>query len=128
MIDKETDEFCKNHNIKITESKYRRQYYRPPFIPTYFTDPTDYNKIHSIETFDEPMYVLEILKSELDRIISFEKHVYDNVTLRGGYGQMFEIMLGQKHQESELRKRYPAVQKAYEQYSMMLKLAQSGEV
>ena len=42
--------------------------------------------------------------------------------------QMFEIMMEQKHQEKRLRDKYPAVKKAYEHYSLMLKMAESGEI
>jgi hypothetical protein len=34
----------------------------------------------------------------------------------------------QKEEERYLKDKYPAVKKAYEQYSLMLKLAQSGEL
>jgi hypothetical protein len=34
----------------------------------------------------------------------------------------------QKERERALRDKYPAVKKAYEQYSLMLKLAESGEL
>jgi hypothetical protein len=41
---------------------------------------------------------------------------------------MFEVMMNQKEQERYLRNKYPAVKKAYEHYSLMLKLAESGEL
>ena len=41
---------------------------------------------------------------------------------------MFEMLMEQKEQEMHLKDTYPAVRKAYEQYSLMLKLAQSGEL
>ena len=34
----------------------------------------------------------------------------------------------QKEREKYLRDKYPAVRKAYEQYSLMLKMAESGEL
>ena len=34
----------------------------------------------------------------------------------------------QKEEESNLKNNYPAVKKAYEHYSLMLKLAKSGEL
>jgi hypothetical protein len=45
-----------------------------------------------------------------------------------GHYNMFETLMEQKQQEKFLRDKYPAVRKAYEQYSLMLKLAQSGEL
>jgi hypothetical protein len=41
---------------------------------------------------------------------------------------MFEILMAQKEQERYLRDKYPAVKKAYEHYSLMLKIAESGEL
>ena len=37
-------------------------------------------------------------------------------------------IIDQKEQEKYLKEKYPAVKKAYEQYSLMLKLAESGEL
>ena len=45
-----------------------------------------------------------------------------------GHYHMFEMLMEQKEQEAHLRDKYPAVKKAYEQYSLMLKLAESGEI
>ena len=41
---------------------------------------------------------------------------------------MFETLMKQKQEEQYLRNKYAAVQKAYEHYSLLLKLAQSGEL
>ena len=41
---------------------------------------------------------------------------------------MFETLMEQKEEEQFLKDKYPAVKKAYEQYSLMLKLAKSGEI
>jgi len=41
---------------------------------------------------------------------------------------MFEHMADLKERERYLRNRYPAVKKAYEHYSLMLKIAESGEL
>jgi hypothetical protein len=45
-----------------------------------------------------------------------------------GHYNLFEVLMEQKEQEQYLRTKYPAVRKAYEQYSLMLKLAESGEL
>jgi hypothetical protein len=45
-----------------------------------------------------------------------------------GHFNLFETLMEQKEQEKYLRENYPAVKKAYEHYSLMLKLAQSGEL
>jgi hypothetical protein len=41
---------------------------------------------------------------------------------------MFEHMNELKEREQYLKNKYPAVKKAYEHYSLMLKLAESGEL
>jgi hypothetical protein len=53
--------------------------------------------------------------------------VFNNMKKTGHY-RLFEVMMDQKEQEAYLRNKYPAVRKAYEQYSLMLKLAESGEL
>jgi hypothetical protein len=75
----------------------------------------------------EPLYTMEIAESELERIADFELEVFNNMKKTGHYN-MFHILLQQKEHEKYLKEQYPAVQKAYEHYSLMLKLAESGEI
>jgi hypothetical protein len=75
----------------------------------------------------EPLYTVEIAESELERIADFESEVFNNMKKQGHY-RMFEVIMEQKEEERYLKDKYPAVKKAYEQYSLMLKLAQSGEL
>jgi hypothetical protein len=73
------------------------------------------------------LYTVEIAESELERIADFESEVFNNMKKQGHY-RMFEVIMEQKEEERYLKDKYPAVKKAYEQYSLMLKLAQSGEL
>jgi hypothetical protein len=94
----------------------------------YFRNPDDYNMVYedmACET--ETLYTVEITESELQRIAEFESQVFNNMKEKGHYA-IFEILMEQKEQEKYLKEKYPAVKKAYEQYSLMLKLAQSGEL
>jgi hypothetical protein len=75
----------------------------------------------------EPLYTVEIAESELERIAEFEQQVFNNARQTGHYN-MFTAVMEQKEEEKYLRNKYAAVKKAYEQYSLMLKLAQSGEL
>jgi hypothetical protein len=94
----------------------------------YFKDPIDFNAVVSEVVYDsEPMYTVEIAESELERIADFEAQVFNNMKKQGHY-QMFEMLMEQKEQEKYLKNKYPAVKKAYEHYSLMLKLAESGEL
>ena len=88
----------------------------------------DYNLVHEdIIADSEPLYTVEIAQSELERIADFEAQVFNNMKKQGHY-HMFEMLMEQKERERYLCNRYPAVNKAYEQYSLMLKLAESGEL
>ena len=53
--------------------------------------------------------------------------VFNNMKKQGHY-HMFEMLMEQKEREKYLRDKYPAVNNAYKQYSLMLKLAESGEL
>jgi GH25 family lysozyme M1 (1,4-beta-N-acetylmuramidase) len=95
----------------------------------YFNDPMDYNRVHEdvIRYDTEPLYTVEIAKSELERIAEFEQQVFNNAKQTGHYN-LFQTIVEQKERERFLKEKYPAVKKAYEQYSLMLKLAESGEL
>ena len=95
----------------------------------YFRDPMDFNKVSPVDfiTDSEPLYTVEIAESELERIADFEAQVFNNMKKQGHY-KMFEMLMEQKEQEKYLTNKYPAVKKAYEHYSLMLKLAESGEL
>jgi hypothetical protein len=95
----------------------------------YFTNPNDYNYIEReaprLDT--QPLYTVEIAESELCRVAEFESQVFNNMRTQGHYG-IFENLMEQKEREKYLRDNYPAVKKAYEHYSLILKLAESGEL
>ena len=95
----------------------------------YFRDPMDFNKVSLVDIVNdtEPLYTVEIAQSELERIADFEAQVFNNMKKQGHY-HMFEMLMEQKEQEKYLTNKYPAVKKAYEHYSLMLKLAESGEL
>ena len=120
-------EFCENHGIRVLDTNKRAHRYRKIEI-NYFNDQYDYNKVQSNLVYDtEPLYTVEIAESELEKIAEFESQVFNNLQQRGHY-QMFETLMEQKEREQFLKNKYPAVKKAYEQYSLMLKLAESGEL
>jgi uncharacterized protein YktA (UPF0223 family) len=120
-------EWCRRHGIVILDKNKRAHRYSKQNVK-YFQDPADYNLIFEDITLEtEPLYTLEITLSELERLAEFEQQVFNNLKENGHYN-MFETIMEQKNLEKRLRNKYAAVQKAYEQYSMMLKLAQSGEI
>ena len=123
------NEFCTRHKINVVDTNKRYATYTA-LRPHYFNSPTDYNEIiEEIVHASEPLYTITIPLSELERIKEFEEQVFNNMKQYGAHHyQMFEVMMEQKHQEKKLRDKYTAVKKAYEHYSLMLKLAESGEL
>lgn len=120
-------EFCNKHSIRVLDTNKRTSRYHKINL-NYFNDPMDYNKVFQhIEHESEPLYTVEIAESELERIADFENQVFNNMKEHGHY-KMFEVMAEQKEQEKYLKNKYASVKKAYEHYSLMLKLAESGEL
>jgi hypothetical protein len=120
-------EFCSHHRIQIRDTNKRASRYHKVNI-NYFRDPANYDRVYEDIVFDsEPLYTIEIAESELERIAEFEQQVFNNAKKTGHYN-LFETLVEQKEREVFLRNKYPAVKKAYEQYSLMLKLAESGEL
>jgi hypothetical protein len=123
-----TKKFCNEHGIRVIDSSKRAHKHTKADI-SLFRYPDDYNKFHQeYLTFEtETLYTIEVSESELERIAEFESQVFNNMKQTGHYN-LFEVLMNQKEEEQYLRTKYPAVRKAYEQYSLMLKLAESGEL
>lgn len=121
-------EFCLSHYIKVLDTNKRAHKYHKIDV-RYFSDPMDYNRVMpmTMEYETEPLYTIELAESELLRIAEFENQVFNNMKKHGHY-DMFKYLMEQKEREKILKEKYPAVKKAYEQYSLMLKLAESGEL
>jgi len=120
-------QFCQHHSIRVLDTNKRASKYHKVNV-NYFKDPMDFNRVFEDVVMDsEPLYTVEIAESELERIADFESQVFNNMKKQGHY-RMFEILMEQKEQEKFLRNKYPAVKKAYESYSLILKLAESGEL
>ena len=120
-------EFCENHRIRVLDTN-KRASQRHKVNVNYFKNPLDYNMVYEDIVFDsEPLYTVEIAESELERIAEFESQVFNNMRTSGHYN-LFEQLMEQKEREKYLREKYPAVKKVYEQYSLILKLAESGEL
>ena len=118
--------FCESHDIRILDSHKKRAI--RSISPIFFISATDYNNLKLTEEFrTEDVYTLEISHCELTKISQFESQVFNHMRQQGHY-DLFNYMMEQKEEEKLLRKKYPAVQRAYEQYSLMLKMAESGEL
>jgi len=120
--------FCHRHNLRIIDQNKRAHRATKININNFFVDPNDYNLVKTELAYDtEPLYTVEIAKSELEKIAEFESEVFNHMRSQGHYN-MFNTIMEQKEREKFLKDKYPAVKKAYEQYSLMLKLAESGEL
>ena len=124
--------FLEHHMIRIIDDQKRAHKHTRLNANSlkFFTDPLDYNKITALEKISfetEKLYTVEIAESELERISKFEAQVFNNMKEHGHYN-IFETLMGLKEEEHYMRTKYPAVQKAYEHYSLMLKMAESGEL
>jgi hypothetical protein len=122
------DQFIERHHIKILDTQ-KRAYRFNGYNTKYFQFADDYNKIiRDPVTHDtEPLYTLEISKSELEKLAKFEMEVMNHLRDRGHYN-MFEDIMVQKEKENFYKEKYVAVKKAYENYSLLLKMAESGEL
>lgn len=120
--------FCEAHRIRVVDTNKRAHKYHKVDI-RYFNDPMDYNRVYPtvMEFETETLYTLEIAESELQKMADFESQVFNHMRAKGHY-DMFNYIMEQKEREKYLANKYPAVKKAYEQYSLMLKLAESGEL
>lgn len=128
MIENTIKEFCEYHKIRVLNTNKRAHKYHKINV-NYFSDPMDYNKVNSMvmEYETESLYTIEVAESELEKIAQFEKQVFNHMRAKGHY-DMFNYIMEQKEQEKHLRNKYPAVRKAYEQYSLILKMAEGGEL
>ena len=121
--------FCSDHRIRVLDTNKRAHVYHKVNL-NYFRDPSNFDMVQShidVVRDTEPLYTVEIAESELERIAEFEQQVFNNAKRTGHYN-MFQAVMEQKEEEKHLRNKYAAVKKAYENYSLMLKLAQSGEL
>jgi hypothetical protein len=123
-----TKKFCNEHGIRVIDSSKRAHKHTKANV-SLFRYADDYNKFlnEPIHFETEILYTVEIAESELERIAEFENQVFNNMKQTGHYN-LFEVMMNQKEEEQYLRSKYPAVRKAYEHYSLMLKMAESGEL
>jgi hypothetical protein len=123
-----TQKFCNEHRIRVIDSSKRAHKHTKANV-SLFRYADDYNKFlnEPIHFETETLFTVEVTESELERIAEFENQVFNNMKQTGHYN-LFEVLMDQKEEEQYLRSKYPAVKKAYEQYSLMLKLAESGEL
>lgn len=114
-------EFCKNYEVKVVNDTQRYARYRPP---TFFSVPERADIIRNdiVDVQTETLYTIQIPESRLKTLLEMENRFY-NHSQNHGMRTMFETLMDKEREESYYRNTNQAVQKAYEQYSLMLNLA-----
>ena len=112
--------FCGNYEVKILNDQKRFARYRKP---QFFTDPLNASIIQdAIDMQTEKLYTVEIPESSLNTLVEMENR-FMNFRNSDHSRDMFEMLMDKEREEAHFRHTNAAVQKAYEQYSIMLNLA-----
>ena len=121
-MSKELDQFCENYEVRVLNDSKRRARYHPP---RFFTDPSRADLIRNdiVEYETEQVYTLEIPEGRLRALIEMEQRFFKWQRHSKGEVDMFETLMNKEREEAHFRHTNSAVQKAYEQYSIMLNLA-----
>ena len=116
------DQFCKNYEIQIVDDQKRRARYHPP---KFFTDPSRADVIRNdlVDYETEKVYTVQIPESRFRALVEMEQRFFGLQNHRYSDADMFAMLMEKEREESWHRQSNTAVQKAYEQYSIMLNLA-----
>ena len=118
----ELKDFCRNYEVNVLNDQKRRARYHPP---RFFTEPSRADIIRNdiVEFETEQVYTLEIPEGRLRTLIEMERKFYKWQRHSQGEVDMFQTLMDKEREEAHYRHTNQAVQKAYEQYSMLLNLA-----
>lgn len=114
--------FCQNYEVQILNDQKRRARYHPP---RFFTEPERADIIRNdiVEYETEKVYTVDIPESRLRALVEMERRFFKWHNHNKGEIDLFQTLMDKEREESFYRQSNPAVQKAYEQYSIMLNLA-----
>jgi hypothetical protein len=118
----EIKDFCRNYEVNVLNDQKRRARYHPP---RFFTDPSRADIIRNdiVEFETEQVITLEIPEGRLRTLVEMERRFFKWQRHSQGEIDMFETLMNKEREEAHYRHTNAAVQKAYEQYSIMLNLA-----
>ena len=118
----ELDKFCENYEVRVLNDSKRRARYHPA---KFFTDPCRADLIRNdiIEYETEKVYTVEIPEGRLRTLVEMERRFFNYVAHHDKPIDMFQTLMDKEREEAHYRNTNQAVQKAYEQYSIMLNLA-----
>ena len=117
----ELKDFCRNYEVNVLNDQKRRARYHPP---RFFTEPSRADIIRNdiVEFETEQVITLEIPEGRLRTLIEMERRFFKLQRHSQGEIDMFQILMDKEREEAHYRHTNAAVQKAYEQYSIMLNL------
>jgi hypothetical protein len=118
----ELKDFCRNYEVNVLNDQKRRARYHPP---RFFTEPSRADIIRNdiVEFETEQVITLEIPEGRLRTLIEMERRFFKLQRHSQGEIDMFQVLMDKEREEANIRHTNAAVQKAYEQYSLMLNLA-----
>ena len=118
----ELNKFCENYEVRVLNDQKRRARYHPA---RFFTDPlrADIIQKDTIEYETEKVYTVEIPEGRLRTLVEMERRFFNYVEHHDKPIDMFQTFMDKEREEAHYRHTNQAVQKAYEQYSIMLNLA-----
>jgi hypothetical protein len=118
----ELKDFCRNYEVNVLNDSKRRARYHPS---KFFTDPERAdiirNDVVNFET--ERVFTVEIPEGKFKALVDLERRFFKWQRHSPGEIDMFQTLMDKEREEAYYRSTNPAVQKAYEQYSIMLNLA-----
>lgn len=127
------DKLLEFYDVKvINEARTtKKRHYR------YFTDSKDANVVTDSRDTWYQEHVLDYPSIEYERVLIVEipetalseiAHMHERFYSRtGSSSEMARMIVEKQWQESDIRRRTPAVQAAWEQYSLLLHLASNGK-
>ena len=118
----ELNQFCENYEVRVLNDSKRRARYHPV---RFFTDPmrADIIQKDTVAYETEKVYTVEIPEGRFRTLVELEKRFFKWQAHSKGEVDMFEMLMDKEREEAHYRHNNAAVQKAYEQYSLMLNLA-----
>lgn len=122
MINDSLKEFCKKYLITLLDTEKRCAVQREQL----FINAKDKNEVTEVTTATEPKITLSIPLSRLETLTSIESVFFNNtddVSRRNTYVRWMVIQREEMIQRAE----FPAVQDAYEKYSMLLNLTRKNK-
>jgi hypothetical protein len=121
-MSKELNQFCENYEVRVLNDSKRRARYHPA---RFFTDPyrADIIQKDTVTYETEKVYTVEIPEGRLRTLVEMERKFFNYVAHHDKPIDMFQTLMDKEREEAHFRHTNAAVQKAYEQYSIMLNLA-----